>query len=188
MTLTVLDAKKPLPKDLHGKYDVVHVRMLVAAMLPHEWTTVVRNLAELLKPGGFLQWEECDFVSVKYMRNFDDSSVERARFIGNTFRDGLRERFEHGWSTLPQQMRDAGLTGVLSDMVSSDRIPETRQKLTETGMRAIFAWARLMSERGAPGSMTSDQLDELEKGAYEDIKSGCYVRYDIHVACGQKPL
>lgn len=48
--------KKPFPAEIHGKYDLVHVRMLVAAMLPEEWEPAVRNLTQLLKPGGFLQW------------------------------------------------------------------------------------------------------------------------------------
>ncbi|KAI0096805.1 S-adenosyl-L-methionine-dependent methyltransferase [Nemania sp. FL0031] len=189
VTLTVLDAKQPFPEDLHGKYDLVHVRLLVAAMLPEEWDTVVRNLCLLLKPGGYLQWEECDFIGVKYIRGKVDSSVDSARFIGYAFRDALRERFQHGWSTLPKNMTDAGLTSVVSDIVSSDRLPETRDKLTITGMQAIFSWARLMTERGVEGSLSNKELDSLEKKVHEeDIKSGCYVRYDIYVFCGQKPL
>ncbi|KAI0443566.1 hypothetical protein F4803DRAFT_561532 [Xylaria telfairii] len=188
VSLTVLDAKQPLPEDLHGQYDLVHVRLLVAAMLPGDWDTVVRNLCLLLKPSGHLQWEECDFAGSKYMREKVDSTVEAARFMGYAFRDALRERFEHGWSTLPKNMMDAGLTSVVSDVVSSDRLPETRDKLTITGMQAIFSWARLMTERRVEGSLSNEELDSLEKKAYEDIRSGCYVRYDIYVACGQKPV
>ncbi|KAI1288785.1 S-adenosyl-L-methionine-dependent methyltransferase [Xylaria venustula] len=139
VTLTVLNAKEHPPEHLHGQYHMVH-------------------------PGGYLQWEECDFAGCKYIREKVDSTVEAARFIGYAFRDALMERFEHGWSTLPQIMRDAGLTSVLSDIVSSDRLPETREKLTTTGMQAIFSWARLMTERGAKGAL-----------------------YDIYVFCGQKP-
>ncbi|KAI1169039.1 S-adenosyl-L-methionine-dependent methyltransferase [Nemania serpens] len=186
--LTELDAKQPLPEHLHGQYDLVHVRLLVAAMLPGDWDTVVRNLCLLLKPGGFLQWEECDFVGSKYLRGKVNSTVEAARFMGYAFRDALRERFEHGWSTLPKNMTDAGLTPVVSDVVSSDRLPETRAQLTITGLQAIFSWARLMTERGVKGSLSSDELESLERKAYEDVRSGCYVRYDIYVTCGQKPL
>ncbi|KAI0185625.1 S-adenosyl-L-methionine-dependent methyltransferase [Xylaria flabelliformis] len=188
VSLTVLDAKQPLPEDLHGQYDLVHVRLLVAAMLPGDWDTVVRNLCLLLKPGGHLQWEECDFVGSKYLREKVDSTVEAARFMGYAFRDALRERFEHGWSTLPKSMTNAGLTSVVSDVVSSDRLPETRDKLTITGMQAIFSWARLMTQRGVKGSLSGEELNSLEEKAYKDIASGCYVRYDIYVACGQKCL
>ncbi|KAJ8132750.1 hypothetical protein O1611_g874 [Lasiodiplodia mahajangana] len=164
VSLTVLDAKQPLPEDLHGQYDLVHVRLLVAAMLPDDWDKVVRNLVLLLKPGGYLQWEECSFIGCKYIRGRADSTVEEARFIGYAFQDALRERFEHG-------------------------LPETREKLTVTGMQAIFSWARLMTERGVKGSLSREELDTLEKKVYdEDIKSGCCVRYDIYVAYGQKPL
>ncbi len=86
-------------------------------------------------------------------------------------------------------MMDAGLASVVSDVVSSGRLRETRDKLTtNTGMQAIFSWARFVTERGVEGSMSDEQLNSLEVKAYEDIRSGCYVRYDIYVACGQKPV
>ncbi|KAI1655266.1 S-adenosyl-L-methionine-dependent methyltransferase [Daldinia decipiens] len=187
ISLSVLDMKQPAPKELHGKYDVVHARLLVAAMLPTDWAIVVRNLTELLKPGGFLQWEECDFLGVKYLRGLVDSKVEAIRFMGNLFSDALRERSEHGWCTLPREMRDAGLNPVLTDVTASDRLPETRKTLTTNVTGLFFSWARMMTERGAPGAMTNDRLDEMEKKTSEDVESGGYVRYEIYVACGRKP-
>ncbi|KAI1267655.1 hypothetical protein F5Y18DRAFT_443405 [Xylariaceae sp. FL1019] len=182
----VYDAKQSPPSDLHGKCDLVHVRMLVAAMLRGDRDTVVRNLCQLLKPGGFLQWEESDFIYCRYIRANVDSRVESARLMGYSFRDALRLRFSHGWFTLPNKMRDAGLTTVQSDIVSSDRLAETRKNTTLNAMQAIFSWARLMIERGIPGSMSPEELGSMEKKIYEDFESGCYVRYDIYVACGQK--
>ncbi|KAF3059431.1 methyltransferase [Daldinia childiae] len=187
VSLGILDMKQPAPKELHGKYDVVHVRSLVAAMLPTDWAIVVRNLSELLKPGGFLQWEECDFAGAKYLRGLVGSTVDAVRFMGKHFRNTLGERFEHGWCTLPREMRDAGLNPVLTDVAASDRVAETRKTLTTSVTEVFFSSARLMAERGAPGAMTNDQLDEMAKRAREDAESGGYVRYELYVACGQKP-
>ncbi|KAI0905267.1 heterokaryon incompatibility protein-domain-containing protein [Ustulina deusta] len=73
-------------------------------------------------------------------------------------------------------MMDAGLASVVSDVVSSGRLRETRDKLTtNTGMQATFSWARFVTERGVEGSMSDEQLNSLEVKAYEDIRSGCYV-------------
>ncbi|OTA53847.1 hypothetical protein K449DRAFT_439787 [Hypoxylon sp. EC38] len=188
MTLSVLDAKQPFPEELHNKYDVVHVRMLVAAMLPNDWHVVVGNLFKLLKPGGFLQWAECDYIGAKYLRNYKNSPVDTARSVANAFTDALRERFENGWCTLPRHMREAGFVPVVSDIVSSDRVPKTRKELTINAIKVIFSWARLMTERGAPNSMTMDHLERLEDEAYRDIESGCYLRYDIYVTRGRKPF
>ncbi|KAI0842423.1 hypothetical protein F5Y06DRAFT_127382 [Hypoxylon sp. FL0890] len=188
VTLTVLDIKQPIPQELHGKYDLVHVRMLVAGMLPNDWAPAVQNLSLMLKPGGFLQWEEGDFVTLKHLRGRVDSQVDTLRFLGRSFSNAFGERFSHGWNTIPEHMRAAGLNPAPKDIVSSDRVPETRERSTINSLQPLLKWARLMSERGAPGAMSFDEIERLEKKAYEEIKSGSYVRYDLHVACGQKPI
>lgn len=172
---------------MHGKYDVVHLRLLITAMLPEEWEPAVRNVLTLLKPGGFLQWDECDFTACTQLRGGIDTRVKAAKFMSDAFVHALRDRFACGWNTLPGHMEAAGLT-VITDMVSSDRVPSTRERLSVIVMGLLFRWARMMTERKAPGSLSGDELDRLEKEAYDDIKSGCYIRYDIHVICGRKPL
>lgn len=180
-SLKELDMKKPVPKELHAKYDLVHARMLVAAMLPGEWTAVVANVAQLLKPGGWLQWVECDMTGTKHLRSGVDSRVEAARRSSHMFRAALGERFQHGWNNLPGDMEAAGLMSIIRDCASTDRLPETRERQTANGMRAIFAWMR------KTGAMAGEELERAEKEAYADIKSGCYCRFEIHVICGQKP-
>ncbi|KAJ9322951.1 hypothetical protein DTO027B5_2993 [Paecilomyces variotii] len=187
VNLSTLDARQPVPPALRGTYDLVHVRLIAAGLQPDEWSSVVQNLAQLLKPGGAMQWEECNFIGVQHYRGQPESTVAAARFMGRLFRDGLQTRFSHGWSTLPQDMKAAGLEQVQEDIVSSDRLPETRKALTANGMTAIFSWARLMASKGAPGALSSERLDELERQAEADIQSGCYVRFDIHVSWGFLP-
>ncbi|KAL8907022.1 MAG: hypothetical protein Q9171_006025 [Xanthocarpia ochracea] len=50
--------EKP-PADLCGRFDVVHIR-LIGIIFDHEPIKVIQNIATLLKPGGYLQWEEMD--------------------------------------------------------------------------------------------------------------------------------
>lgn len=185
--LGLMDVKQPPPSKEHNRYDLVHVRLLTAAMNPTDWEPAVRNLIQLLKPGGALQWEECDFTQCPYRRGRLDSSVSAARFMSTQFRMALMEKFSSGWSTLPQIMGSIGLLHVDDDIVSSDRVVETREAITTNGMVAIFLWAKLMSKRGAPGSLQIDELNKLEVQAARDIKSGCYVSYDVHIALGFKP-
>ncbi|KAI2634468.1 S-adenosyl-L-methionine-dependent methyltransferase [Xylaria nigripes] len=188
VTLSIQDVKKPIPEELHGKYDAVHVRMLVAAMLPTDWKLVVANLKQMLKPGGYLQWLECDFVGTKHLRWRLDSSVDSIQILGRAFAATFQGRLQHGWNTLPAHMEAAGLCDVSRDIVSSDRLPETRERSTLNSTLAILSTLRLMAERKEPGAMTFEEIDALENRAYEDIKSGTYVRYDIHVIIGRKPF
>ncbi len=38
--LSVANAKEPLPPELHGVYDVVHILHLIAGMEPDDWKRV----------------------------------------------------------------------------------------------------------------------------------------------------
>ncbi|KAK0509982.1 hypothetical protein JMJ35_007376 [Cladonia borealis] len=49
-----------VPVDLVAKFDVVHIRLVAVTIRNNDPTVLVRNLARLLKPGGFLQWDELD--------------------------------------------------------------------------------------------------------------------------------
>ena len=186
--LSVADIKKPLPVEERGKYDVVHGQLLAAAMNPEDWATVVPNIVRMLKPGGALQWVECNFAWGRHVRGRDGATVTAARSVGSLFREALKDKFAHGWNTLPQIMKDSGLTQVDEDIVSSDRVVETREALTLNGMVACFDWARLMTERGMPGALPMEILRDMEAQAYRDVRSGCYIRFDIHVVVGFKPF
>ncbi|KAF2463954.1 uncharacterized protein BDR25DRAFT_319557 [Lindgomyces ingoldianus] len=175
ISLKVLDIKQPIPNHLVGIYDVVYARMLAAAIQPNEWGNIVRNISYLLRPGGYLQWEEYDFVGVKHLRGGYDSRVETARFMGRLFRDALKENFAYGWNILAEKMQAAGFISIETDIVSSDRVPQTRERLSMNGMRAIFSWAHLRTVKGAPGSHTREEI--------EQYGSGSILRHQIRMLC-----
>ncbi|PYI09497.1 S-adenosyl-L-methionine-dependent methyltransferase [Aspergillus sclerotiicarbonarius CBS 121057] len=181
MQLSRLDVLEPVPESLVGTYDLVHVRLIVAGLLPSSWSSVVQNLSRLLKPGGAMQWEECNFGSAYHMRGGETSTTSAARQLGKIFRDGIGSQLQHGWDALEQNMVSAGLVNVGHDYVSSDRIPETRKAVTRNGMTALVAFARKRS------GMSSEEVNAVEEQAYKDIESGCYIRYDTHVFWGFKP-
>ncbi|OKL64645.1 hypothetical protein UA08_00798 [Talaromyces atroroseus] len=49
---------KPLPAGLIGIYDIVHIRAFVSVIPDADLTPILSVASALLKPGGFLQWEE----------------------------------------------------------------------------------------------------------------------------------
>jgi ubiquinone/menaquinone biosynthesis C-methylase UbiE len=57
------NALKPFPETCLGAYDLVHVRLLMYAFKADEWIAAVKNLTTLLKPGGWLMWEETGYTS-----------------------------------------------------------------------------------------------------------------------------
>ena len=187
VTLSVANAKEPLPAELHGTYDVVQIRFLIAGMEPDDWELVLRNILPLLKPGGAIQWEEPALSQVQHLRGEPSSVTATMTRMSRTFRSGpLQQRFGHGWSTLPAIMEKCGLR-VEMDIVSLDRVVETRRALTENGLVALLGFARMMTAKRAPGAMSTAQIEEMEGAAITEIESGCYVRYDVHTAVGFKP-
>ncbi|RDA85562.1 hypothetical protein CP532_3322 [Ophiocordyceps camponoti-leonardi (nom. inval.)] len=62
MSLTLLDALEDPPESLVGQYDVVHLRMWVSNLRQgaRNVNTLIRNVKRMLKPDGYVQWEEAD--------------------------------------------------------------------------------------------------------------------------------
>ncbi|KAI0179704.1 S-adenosyl-L-methionine-dependent methyltransferase [Hypoxylon sp. FL1284] len=59
VTLKKLDVlERPLPEDMVGAYDVVHVRAFASIIHKSNLTPLLSTALALLKPGGWLQWEE----------------------------------------------------------------------------------------------------------------------------------
>ncbi|KAL9582653.1 MAG: hypothetical protein Q9212_003175 [Teloschistes hypoglaucus] len=56
----VHDAVEIFPPEYHQRFDLVNVRLVSYAIKGSDLDTVVRNITQLLKPGGYLQWQETD--------------------------------------------------------------------------------------------------------------------------------
>lgn len=113
----------------------------------------------LLKPGGWLQWEVCDFTLTKFLRGeaLESSSTATVVALSDKRRKEMHDRFQCGWSTLAGDMRAAGLDSVDSDCVNSDRVPEMRKKTAENAMTLIFSWLRALALKGV--GITNAELD-----------------------------
>ncbi|KAL5364972.1 hypothetical protein BJX96DRAFT_168725 [Aspergillus floccosus] len=61
MTLHEHDIRHQFPTEFIGIFDVVHARFLKYAFLKTEWEGVLQNMVSLLKPGGYLLWEDSDY-------------------------------------------------------------------------------------------------------------------------------
>ncbi|KAI1086721.1 hypothetical protein F5B19DRAFT_478075 [Rostrohypoxylon terebratum] len=59
VTLKKLDIlAKPLPEELISTYDIVHARALTSIIVNQDLGPILSTALALLKPGGWLQWEE----------------------------------------------------------------------------------------------------------------------------------
>lgn len=96
----------PLPTELIGVYDIVHIRAFVSVITDGNLKPILSVASKLLKPGGFLQWEESrgdkwivECPSPQVSRAACDSIIQvleggaRARGISNDWVDELDVHF-----------------------------------------------------------------------------------------------
>lgn len=55
---------KPFPKECLGHYDLVHVRCFLYALKAFQWEEMAANMRLLLRPGGYLFWEELGYQGI----------------------------------------------------------------------------------------------------------------------------
>ena len=59
---STLNLPEPVPAHLQGTFDVLHLRLLVLGLPAGTWEVACQTIFSLLKPGGWVQWEEGDFL------------------------------------------------------------------------------------------------------------------------------
>lgn len=184
VNLHVKNAKQNFSSQYIGKYDVVHIRLLVAALANEdEWNLVTRNVLDLLKPGGAIQWEEGNFLDALYYRADNGGIVHLSRLL-DALRNGLRQRFALSTAIL-QRFRAQALTHLHLDVVSSDRCmnrwQDVRQALSRISIEASYAFLK-----GKEGWKDDNLRESYRAQALEEVNDGAYNRYDINVFTGFK--
>ncbi|RAH81239.1 hypothetical protein BO86DRAFT_102959 [Aspergillus japonicus CBS 114.51] len=110
MTFSVIDLMSDLPPSLEGQYDVVHLRMWASNVREGETATLIRQTKQLLKPGGYIQWEDADLHNQVTEGRVAEETAAR---MSDLFR---RVDLNYIWvSELPDRMRKEDLEIVESD-------------------------------------------------------------------------
>lgn len=81
------------PDELLGKYDIVHVRLLMLVVENSDPRPIIRNLVKILKPSGYLQWDEPNY-SDTHVKNVNKSLQTPAL---QELRDILDYRDRNDW-------------------------------------------------------------------------------------------
>lgn len=146
------DIFTPVPDDCLGKYDVVHVRLLLLVLTPANVRAVVRRLGQMLRDGGWLQWEELDLGGTYLQRAEGEAAAAAALPTLESVLEVLRRGGEKGWTTeLEDAVRDEGFDDVRVERYT-DGVEEAR---------AVFEMHLIKDEEMARGS----DMDEVRREA-----------------------
>ena len=108
-----------VPEQMIGVYDIVHVRLLVLVVQKSDPRKVLRNLIHMLKPGGYIQWDELNYPCT-HVRNSSSSSHTPAL---HELRKMVYSRGRNDWTLqLPDFFVEEGLLDV--KMYNFQDLPE----------------------------------------------------------------
>ncbi|KAF1956046.1 hypothetical protein CC80DRAFT_492947 [Byssothecium circinans] len=160
-----------------GRYDIVHVRLVIFVVRNHDPRDIIRNLMKLLKPGGWLQWDELDLAG---------SHIERGS--GNDVPAPAAEGALRRVQSVSVNHWTGNLAAILQEegMMKSNRdvyiIPPQWAKM--------FSDMHLMMEDELP--MPSEEARKAKakeiSAISEESKQGAIISTPLTVTVAQRPL
>ncbi|OOF94525.1 hypothetical protein ASPCADRAFT_397340 [Aspergillus carbonarius ITEM 5010] len=184
ITLHKWDALTPAPPPLHGKYDIVHVRLAVLFLSGIDPSPFIRNLYTLLKPGGWIQWDEldCANISVKKSNPLDGVSVPALEEL----RVACSADGRHDWSVeLAEILAKEGFEETKLEFF--DEKPELVRAFGDQHLLTMGEFAAKLAGRG--DRVAAGKFYTLVERAYtEMVVNGAALAIPRVIALGRRPL
>ncbi|RAK95951.1 class I SAM-dependent methyltransferase [Aspergillus ibericus CBS 121593] len=182
--LETLDLLKPIPEALRGQYDIVHVGLVVLVVENDDPTTVLENLLALLKPGGYLQWDESDFGGLE--TSSPDASIPhealdevKQRVLGSLL--AAKQVDFHWVRHLGQYFRDRGAT-----VVDDQWLPIADDIALPWTLQHLMAFAEFVRRIDQPVGTAREWWEVYERAADEAARGGS-MRMAMASVVGRKP-
>ncbi|MCJ1353415.1 MAG: hypothetical protein MMC33_003401 [Icmadophila ericetorum] len=185
VTLDTLDVLKPVPESLQGKYDVVHVGLVVLVVENGDPLPLLDNLLTLLKPGGYLQWEEADFGGIYSQspgENVSCTAIERLRskLQSLTLASGGNR---YSWVRHLKERYEARQLAVLDNKI----LPISDDIALPWTLTHLMATVELIKHIDNPTGSATDWWKAYEEAA-EEVQRGASIRMAMISVIGRKPL
>ncbi|XHG08344.1 hypothetical protein AWENTII_011449 [Aspergillus wentii] len=190
INLSVHNILDPFPEEHKGRYDLVHVRLLVMGLKVEDYEAAIRNIWGLLKPGGYMQWEDIDATSYSTApAETEPPCVTEMRRLITRAVNAL------GMSpvapaVIEREAVEAGLEGVRRDVCSTvSRKEKLRDKAREWLVRA--ARCALPVSMAKAGLIGEDEGKEVTEGLLRELEMGwgdAVPVVNLQVVVGRRPL
>ncbi|KAH1631441.1 hypothetical protein LV164_004483 [Aspergillus fumigatus] len=184
VSLSKLDILGEIPEEYREKFDVVHARLLVQVVnqAGSDPVPVIRNMMKLLKPGGYLQWEEPnDDASKRPIVKADPAnSSENAEKLLQRLDARFRAATPASWSVaLAETFKEQGLQNVVREEFSTDTY---LLLLDQTNYLGLFG--ELISK--LDGNL-KEELTQLHANTVAEARKGLSWKVRRFAFLGQKP-
>ncbi|KAI5859445.1 hypothetical protein GGS23DRAFT_318066 [Durotheca rogersii] len=174
------DVLGAVPDDMAGGYDFVHTRLLLFVVEAGDPRPIARNLWRLLKPGGYVQWDE---AALEHTR-VDKTDPGLATPALDQLAAWLRAR-RHNWGT--QLARFLGEEGFQDATIESfgDR-PDLARAVSGANLLGVEEVAECMATLGE--SETAAKYFRLIEEAHEESIAGAALCVPRVVCTARKPF
>lgn len=191
----ILDLLEEVPLHLQGKFDVVHCRLLLAAGPAVDKSIFIERFGKLLKPGGWLQWDELAWP-LKYLvippsspsGTFQLGQAEKYPLI-RIMSDYLRMDVKNGWFEQFESVisKDGVFNQALLHVVPIR--PHLLKTETDLAVQVLSEIVDvLIKKTGIKDEMTLQELHAAVSKAHIDREEGLMFSYRWHVGIAKKSV
>ncbi|PHH64276.1 hypothetical protein CDD81_4760 [Ophiocordyceps australis] len=187
MRLMEADACEPFADEVLGSYDVVHVRLMSYALGKEQWEEVARNLLSLLRPGGYIFWEECGYAAmtcIPLTETFQKVYSLDARYAVTMGRD----------ITMPCRLfghlQNAGYVDVAPSIYDSFSLGDAFQKSAQWFIISVLKQSLhgIVARGGCEWLRSDDDVERAVEQMYRDRdEHGCLYGFQMHWFVGRAP-
>ncbi|CAD6442881.1 e36562f9-003d-49ac-b33d-270b4734531d [Sclerotinia trifoliorum] len=181
--LDTLDILKPIPDSLREQFDVVHTGYLCLVVENGDPFPILDNLLALLKPGGYLQWDDGDFGGI-YAQSTDPgvpkSALDELKNQAQSLVSGKYNDFR--WITeLDKTFQKRNLVVLANQYVPID--DEIAHPWTMTHLMASVEMGTIIErERG-----NAEEWWNMHRCAIAEMYHGASLRMSMVSIAGRKP-
>lgn len=197
VSLCIQDAFKPVAVEFEERFDVVHVRAFAASIKHGSPDPLISNILRLIKPGGYLCWDEFDAGTfVAYAPTPDVVKVKADEIIEvfNSFAEKLSLSWT--WMAPGVMARKLGAHGftLINDTAaerwsSPDQFtPLLRKAYTDNWLMALDETSSVIlgREDNIESRVTLDRFRALLRKTVREARNGINLWIDLQVLVGRK--
>ncbi|KAF2762993.1 hypothetical protein EJ05DRAFT_506638 [Pseudovirgaria hyperparasitica] len=177
------------PAELIGQFDIVHIRLFVIVVRDNDPCTMIRNAVRLLKPGGYLQWDELEPNTTIVRAPTPGMSTESAQAWITAMLKGMCMSFKTdlNWcSTLASYFEKCGLEPVAD--VHRECPPEFRRLMTTNALSALENVGRGISDELGKVKGTGLSWSDLCSACLVETSQGVTVTQSLSIVVGRKTI
>lgn len=168
------------PPALAGAFDIVHLRLFIAIVRQNDPTPVLDYCNKLLKPGGYLQWDDHE-PSVNRVGSYNESPTEGMNMISRM----TQTHKPTDWiARLPKSFSECGFEIVDVDLKVI--LPWQRGMYTDSYCMLADEFVERAEQGGEGINPVDDFYKQLSAKASAEKHLGSYMEQTLQIAVGRK--